>query len=902
MIGTARSASRGFALLAALLLLLLLSAIVVGVVYMVGTESRLGGTDRENTLAYYGAEAGMEKMMADLSDLYTVQQAPTVAAIQALGVPGLQPVLPGVTYPEYTFTVPNVGGVPTAEVRNISSGPNEGLVASIIPMTLTVTAQRVGGEEVKMTRSIEVALIPVFQFGIFSETDLSYFPGPGFDFAGRVHTNGNLFLATSAATGLVFHSKITAVREVIRQNLANITVDTVASGRDDPVLVPTAPNGCDGAQPACRDLQENEGSKVGGVTSADNLNWPTISTTTYNGMILDGSTGAKPLNLPFVAPGLRPIELIRRPLPGEAPTSLVAQSRLYNQAQIRVLLSDSPADLPGGAGDPENVELANTGAYAAGVPVPGANPTYFAEGIDSVAIDRDWVRPAGVAVGGSWPLLGGYLRVELRRADGTYLGVTREWLELGFARGLGIPKTEPAPLVTNTVHPNAILILQILADRNGDNDLGDAGENAGGITGAANRNNWYPLNLYDTREGEWRDVPFNSDGTDATCALGGIINAPMLDVNNLRRWLTGAIGVNGPQTESISQNGYILYFSDRRGMLPSPAAGGILTGEYGFEDIIDPNNANGYGGAGPLNPINPNGILDAPADMNGDGTIDRVEDVNENGVLDTFGRANLGDGFIAAAQGADTAFDNPSRRIACKILTGPPVGSNLAAVDDLARKNRVSGARHGLMLVNGSLGNLPRRPDGTGGFTVASENPVYVHGNYNANTASGFTDAGNLHAAAAIIADAVSFLSYQWDPRNTFRNPTRVGQGTRNAITSFYRVAVAEGKNRNWPHPDAWTGGPLNAQDYGLDGGTHNFLRYLERWSGQTFNYRGSLVSFYYSEYGNGIYKCCNTVYSPPTRAYAFDTEFLDPAKLPPGTPKFRDLVNLGFQQVFTPN
>ena len=73
-------------------------------------------------------------------------------------------------------------------------------------------------------------------------------------------------------------------------------------------------------------------------------------------------------------------------------------------------------------------------------------------------------------------------------------------------------------------------------------------------------------------------------------------------------------------------------------------------------------------------------------------------------------------------------------------------------------------------------------------------------------------------------------------------------------------------------------------------------------WSDETFNYRGSLVSLYYSEYANGIYKCCEAVYSPPTRAYAFDTDFLDLDKLPPGTPRFRDVVNLGMRQILTPD
>ena len=46
-----------------------------------------------------------------------------------------------------------------------------------------------------MTRDVEVAQIPVFQFGVFSDSDLSYFAGPNFDFGGRVHTNGDLYLA-----------------------------------------------------------------------------------------------------------------------------------------------------------------------------------------------------------------------------------------------------------------------------------------------------------------------------------------------------------------------------------------------------------------------------------------------------------------------------------------------------------------------------------------------------------------------------------------------------------------------------------------------------------------------------------------------------------------------------------
>ncbi|MCH8319943.1 MAG: hypothetical protein IH790_03165, partial [Acidobacteria bacterium] len=188
--------------------------------------------------------------------------------------------------------------------------------------------------------------------------------------------------------------------------------------------------------------------------------------------------------------------------------------------------------------------------------------------------------------------------------------------------------------------------------------------------------------------------------------------------------------------------------------------------------------------------------------------------------------------------------------------------------------------------VNGVQGNLP-----TPGFTVCSENPVYVQGDYNAN--AGF---GDPHASAAIIADSVTFLSNNWGDWRSFmypNNPT-----LRGATATWYRVAVASGKNIPWANP-AWSS---NVDD-GLDGGVRYLLRSLERWiTGRTFNYQGSLASLYTSQYGVGVYKCCNTAFVPAILNYSFDTDFLDPAKLPPGTPRLQDIVAMGFRQLFSSN
>jgi len=667
-----------------------------------------------------------------------------------------------------------------------------------------------------MRRDIEVALIPVFQFGIFSDSDLSYFPGPGFDFGGRVHTNGDLFLSTKSS--LTFHAKLSAAGEVIRAEMAN-GIETGSAGRGGPVYIPTAAGGCDGSRPGCRNLALNEGSKVAGPESTDNDNWTFISTSTYHGMVVNGKTGARPLVLPFVDEGLRSIEIIKRPTAGESGT-LLTDSRLYNQAQILVLLNDNASDAPSGA-----IRLANVEPYRSLL----AGLTSFAEGDRTV--DNQMVRPQGVAVGERWPLIDGYLSVLVQQSGGgASADVTSEWLSLGIARE----------------DPDAILKFQTLKDVNGDRTPDYT------YTESTRENpvRWMPLNLYDAREGELRDT--SRGANNDSCAIGGVFNVVELDVANLSRWLSGSIGDSGGLVDSSTQNGYVLYFSDQRGTAAGPD--GEL-GSYGFEDNINGGDAQGL----------PNG------------TLDPAEDVNESGTLDNWGIETLGDGFLSAAQGSLTSSDAPNTRIAGRTV---------------ARKNRVSGPRHALKLVNGQSGNLPSTGAG-GGFTVASENPVYVTGDYNA---AGSFDTE--YVPAAIIADSVTLLSNAWSDWASFDDATYVGSGTnRTASTTWYRMAVAAGKTRNFPNPD-WT----SSDEYGLDGGTHNFLRYLERWDGQTLHYKGSLVSLFYSEYSSGIYKCCSTVYTAPSRDYTFESDFLTPSKLPPGTPRFRDIVNLGFQQIFAPD
>jgi len=79
-------------------------------------------------------------------------------------------------------------------------------------------------------------------------------------------------------------------------------------------------------------------------------------------------------------------------------------------------------------------------------------------------------------------------------------------------------------------------------------------------------------------------------------------------------------------------------------------------------------------------------------------------------------------------------------------------------------------------------------------------------------------------------------------------------------------------------------------------------MRLLEDWSTATTYYRGSIVSFYISRQATGIYKSGTYSYGAATRVFNFDSDFLLPSKLPPGTPMFRDVNTLTFRQLLRPN
>ncbi len=377
-----RQHSGGFTLIASLLMLLLLSGIAIGLLMMANTESKVGGTDLQNNIAYHAAEGGIEKMYSDLSSVFQNSQAPSTSQICA--VSNTPPSIVGVTWSTYSVAPASgcVTSPPTATWKTLTGGPEAGLWAQIIGVNMQATAAMSGGQEVNMTRTAQVALIPVFQFGVFSDSDLSFFSGPNFDMAGPIHTNSDLYPFVGPGSTLTFHNEISAYGNVIRYQLANGYDPT--SQYNGTVYVPTTNNGCSAAvapstsltncvaMDAPRGSYNGDGSVIGAggnppASAYDTSYWPSFSGSAANHEMINGNygsttnlgTGAKKLSMPFVGGGAQPFQIIRVPPSTESSTSSLALSREYNLAQIHVLLADNPAELPGGASDSNNVRLAN---------------------------------------------------------------------------------------------------------------------------------------------------------------------------------------------------------------------------------------------------------------------------------------------------------------------------------------------------------------------------------------------------------------------------------------------------------------------------------------------------------------------------------------------------------------
>ncbi len=971
----ARSSERGAALVTSILILAMLGAIAVTVLAVVSKEAKIAGSDLKRTQTFYAAASGIEKMTTDFSGLFQVTSRPTAAQLHAiedawpqeLQAEGYQfDQLIGLDDNALASMRQTQGITNDAYPRvTIPGGPFNGLSASVAPYILSSRAFRDDGTEVALTRQMNNYLIPIFQFGMFSNDDLSLHPGAQFSFNGRVHANGNIYV-----NGIVtFEAKVTSANELIYDVTRNgvVRLGANVAMKVGTVRVPLTMGSMFGGPNIVGAVNGERGYFPGSPDGSVNTSWdstsigaPTGVPNQFGGQLQTRTTGASALLLPMQLNGTSTREIIKRRTPADP--QVVRDSRYHSKSQIRILIDD------------ENPGLADTSGIPAGQgvalstfdPIPLPNAPAAAGGgraLWRINDDKNYrdtaatcvLQQQGAGVGQALTVRGvkaatqavnlngdatnipagaglsGRILIQIIDDTGTVRDITREILSLGMTVG------EPNAIVTlqrplwaaftqgsrdasaaSNVAPDGTVYFNNLTDIVNNTYIAADGQiqttpgpgqdvNYGYLTGLVDdavgqpqRNdtppamtvtdwgtaNWVnnkewnaivPINVYNVREG-----CINAVGCDAVYERG-ITNVVELNMKNLARWLDGVydtnllLGTAAISTNVANPNGFTVYVSDRRGDRVKPTmnlANVVVDSSNGMVD-----NEDIYG---------PNGALDPGEDVQSTGAL--VKDINE-----------LPDqAVLNGVYGADVT---------------------MRALTVAAWTNPNNYFRRAVRLFNGERMTLAAgggRLSSTQGITLATENPMYIWGNYNttgidvappAGTSSLNDIAAPFHylgsqVPSSLISDAFFPLSKTWSdscsamyPGNTGNrladrslpavNPQLEETAVRAGIIAGNNLAALAGV------PDAGT----SAAESKLNGGMHNFPRFLERW-GARWNFVGSLIPLYRSTQAVGQYNADSTIYGAPVRNWAFDSSFLDPNKLPPSTPQFQYVQPTAFRQL----
>lgn len=481
-----RKNEAGAALAIAVIIIAILAVVGLTALAFSSTEARVAGSDLQRTHAFYAAAAGMEKMTNDFSNLFRSKMYPTTADLYTIAH-AHPPELRAEGF-DFNQTIEEdtarlnelraAQGLPaTVYPRvNIPDGPYSGLYASVIPYKMQSTAtQNYSKAEVKLEREFNNYLVPLFQFGMFSNEDIEVHPGPLMTFNGRVHTNQNLY----ALRNTKFLNRVTIAGELVRDATRGGEAN-ISSGNNE-VYFQT--NNINVRSSLGKGSVMSSGGLVGGPfisgsilgqrgffpdspLGVANPNWETESVkpiaagvpNRFGGQVFTGTTGATSLKLPLEIGGNNNAELIKRSMPFDA--EILAESRYHSKAQVRILIDDrnagsgatNVAGIPAGKG----VLLKNDATGFDPIPLGGGNALRrISDGgayLDaSTILQKDSggaTSPAQVVRGikNSTQTVGGNIipggsgieariYIEIVKPDGTTVDVTREILSMGMTIG-----------------------------------------------------------------------------------------------------------------------------------------------------------------------------------------------------------------------------------------------------------------------------------------------------------------------------------------------------------------------------------------------------------------------------------------------------------------------------------
>jgi Tfp pilus assembly protein PilX len=925
----------GTATVIAAMIMSLLVGFVTLAISRTTNETMAVSNDIAEAKAFAAAQASLENMTMQADDKFEARLDLTSA--DKINIQNNYPS--GIGNYEFTQNVEKVG---SNEVLDATGQNFQGLKQIRDTWQFTATAaDTVSGVQSILRRRFYNNRIPLFQFGIFYDDDLEFHPGPRFDFGGRVHSNGNLFLKGG---DLHFNSRVTATREIITDVMRNGEAASNGSG----IKIKNASN----VEVALYDsatgtsIGSAKTTAVGGATNiyASNTDMPPLyANPAWDTMKtrFDGNLAARlpalklPIKLGLATVNPDYIEIVKRgKVVGDkwnngtgtvaspnivdvtaatADPLLVSKQRYVNGNGIRVSLSDKQNLLPGCAAAPSGCGIRLDGNQTGTGDI--ANTT-----------DPRGYQPKPYKLNG--------VEVQATRVNGNrmYNAGKENWIKIE-----SVTSDATSGVVTTTDITEDILSLGVTEEA----------KPIIGINGANTNFNFFNIpgssrdarsiiklqrfvmpgsniktggNLYSTNY-VWSGNNYNLVVSNDSDAVTGDDVNPRTALADLTAHQVSGTAYIGAATKNIQIVPFpIMMFDSREGVYSEGAtlpagtvtANGVMSmvdidvanlrkflmGEAGTTvtfpskiaggpDFSGSNISQDRGWVFSVSDRRGDFDFDGEYDMedvygNNDGNLQKGEDVNGNGTL----QCDCGT--------AITGFGKEAPRYS---YTYAPEAASVVNTPFY---------RRGVRLINGET--VPGKydtsvPTDTKGFAFSSENGVYVKGNYNAtgvNVYGAPTPAANFipqndvnHIPASIAADAITILSKSWEDSKSFASPYSTSGRVASETTVRFGIISGDAISSLSGSPNQGISG-----EYKLGGGVHNFKRFLEDWGGKYLNYSGSLINMFYAHNNTGTYKASVKIYNAPNRNWTFDTSFLDMNRLPPATPFFQTLKLTGFERV----
>jgi hypothetical protein len=292
------------AALVALLLVGMLTLIGLAALSTSDDEVQVAGNKWQETKAFYAAESGLDRAVADLIAHYDT----------ANSVPGSMPSGDDdINNCDVTYATVDKGA---ATQKVIAAGAQAGLHALVKTFSVSATASNASeNASVTLKEDFESGVCPLFQFAVFYGNDLEIAPGPNMTLLGRVHSNGNLWIQSGAT--LKMDSYVTCSGDIIHGRKGPGSVD------NGDVLIK------DGTG-------TYESMKLGsGWLEHSYSKWYDSSVARWNGRVQDSDHGQGELKVP-IAGGGDPHKLIERATSNPDSYENKATLKFVNGAALRL--------------------------------------------------------------------------------------------------------------------------------------------------------------------------------------------------------------------------------------------------------------------------------------------------------------------------------------------------------------------------------------------------------------------------------------------------------------------------------------------------------------------------------------------------------------------------------------